>query len=176
MLPSSLLDLIHNPVFQALVLIPLGLILLDLVTGIMSAASRGQFDIQHLPDFLSKDILKYAGSWFLVLLSWIFLGNAMASTLTATLGMSVLSLSVLNSSWDNLHEVFSKDPEVMLAIDAVAGTVGLQDPGRTAIPDVPGPLPVVQSPAIPVEMTSVPQPLPVDQWNTGQIPVPEPPK
>lgn len=154
---SSLPLLLNNTVFRVEVLLPLGLILLDIITGILSSVKGGTFDLAKLPQFLSGDLLKYAGSCFLILLAWVFQGSALGEQLTAALGMGVLTLSVAKSVVANAQEMFRGDALAETVIDEVAALAG--------VPVVP------QSPAVPVSMAGLPAPLPVSAWVTNEVPI-----
>ena len=86
-LTQTILAMLHLPFVQTMVLAPLGLIALDILTGIASACKHGTFSWKMVPSFLGNDLFRYMGGCFLVLGTYITLGSDLAAIVSGMLGL-----------------------------------------------------------------------------------------
>ena len=98
----------QSNLMQLIQLSPVALLLLDLLTGVLSALRNGTFTWKSFADILGKDVLKYLGGLGVttvsgVMLNWQFGVSLLVNFSVLGLG---LNASVLASVVQNVRELF----------------------------------------------------------------------
>ena len=107
--PMNLVDLLNwlgsqSPVFKSVLVSPLGLIVVDLLSGTVSAFRQNVFDPKKLADFMRGDGLKYLVGLAFVGLSALPFGNTVLSFVVALTAMVPLSFGTVMSIIENVTE------------------------------------------------------------------------
>lgn len=109
---ASLHVLLSNPLFMVGVGIPLALILADVLTGVGAALKRKEFDMTHIADFLSHDLVKYMTASGMLVFSFLLLGATSPLTIAALSLPGLLAVSIAASIFQNVQLLFPKDEEL----------------------------------------------------------------
>lgn len=100
---QSLQLLFADPVTVTIILIPLGLIACDLVSGILRALITNQFKASRIADFLGTSFVKYLALLVGIIVVWLASGDAVATNTASLLGMGTLSVSIVASIIENIQ-------------------------------------------------------------------------
>lgn len=121
---EQLLSFLQIPYVQLSIYIPPALIMLDWLTGVLSAWSNGNFDIKRWSDFLNRDGNKFLVSFSSVLASWLTGNTNPIITFGTILGsLVILAPSTTASIIENLTEIFHWTPEQRAAAQAIGDDV-----------------------------------------------------
>ena len=157
---------LHQQMISNLLFVPLCLIALDVATGILSAIKTKTFDWKRLADFLGKDFFHYVIVVLVVGIAFVCVGQRLATDIATGTGMTVLSISLFASIYQNLKEISTSAAEVLTE---VAPLVGLPQLTTASVP-------TPSSPASSVAATPPPAPtVAAGTTNTAQIPFPSEP-
>lgn len=107
----------QSNLMQLVQLSPIALLLLDLLTGVLSALRNGTFTWKSFADILGKDVLKYLGGLGVTtvsgaMLNWQFGVSLLVNFCVLGLG---LNASVLASVLENLKELFPASVQPVIA-------------------------------------------------------------
>lgn len=118
-------------------LIPAGLILLDLVTGILSALKMQTFAWKRLGDVLGGNVLHYLVAIICVDMIYLLWGASASTAVGLYLSMGGLTASLIGSIMENVKELTGNDPLVDQVIQEEIQNLAGQS--ITSVPPAPAP-------------------------------------
>lgn len=149
----AFLQAVFSPTTVAILLSsPIVIILLDLLTGTISAAKQGVYDHKRFSDFVRNDGVKYAVGLFLVIVADFKFGNQVLTTLASFATMASVLYSSGASMIENITELLPK-PVGPVVTEIVKDTADFIEQVGAPIQPAPG-LPQPPVPFDPSQMAT----------------------
>lgn len=157
-LVQTILMMLHQPAIQTMVLAPLGLIALDILTGIASSCKHGTFSWKMFPSFLGNDLFRYMGGCSLVLGAYIGFGSDLAALVSGMVSLGPLSLGILASIRENWQEVVGTNTPLGQLVNVEASALQQMSTARTSSAIITAVMPAVAKAQEAVKSTTEPMP------------------